>query len=118
MDQYVPAESADPKIQYYQWNLDRDEFPVDLSEFDQVFLLDIIEHLKEPESIHGGTAAGRGPEAVRRLSSPPRTSGSFVTRAMLLLGHFNYGRKGILDRTHTRLFTFSFVARALRAGGL
>jgi hypothetical protein len=29
----------------------------------------------------------------------------FVTRFMLFLGQFNYGRKGILDRTHTRLFT-------------
>jgi len=24
---------------------------------------------------------------------------------MLLLGNFNYGRRGILDKTHTRLFT-------------
>ena len=30
----------------------------------------------------------------------------FVTRIMLFLGQFNYGRKGILDRTHTRLFTW------------
>ena len=33
--------------------------------------------------------------------------GFFITRFMLFLGHFNYGRKGILDRTHTRLFTFN-----------
>ena len=26
---------------------------------------------------------------------------------MLLFGSFNYGKKGILDKTHTRLFTFS-----------
>ena len=25
---------------------------------------------------------------------------------MLLFGQFNYGKKGILDATHTRLFTF------------
>jgi hypothetical protein len=31
----------------------------------------------------------------------------FITRFMLFLGNFNYGRKGILDRTHTRLFTFN-----------
>jgi len=30
-----------------------------------------------------------------------------VTRLMLLLGFFNYGSRGILDLTHTRLFTFS-----------
>ena len=26
---------------------------------------------------------------------------------MLLFGSFNYGKRGILDKTHTRLFTFS-----------
>ena len=29
---------------------------------------------------------------------------------MLLLGQFNYGKAGILDRTHTRLFTFRVAA--------
>jgi len=33
--------------------------------------------------------------------------GFFVIRFMLLFGYFNYGKKGILDKTHTRLFTFS-----------
>ena len=28
-------------------------------------------------------------------------------RIMLLFGKFNYGSRGILDKTHTRLFTFS-----------
>jgi hypothetical protein len=36
---------------------------------------------------------------------------------MLFLGFFNYGRKGILDRTHTRLFTVSSFRRLLRQGG-
>ena len=30
----------------------------------------------------------------------------FMIRIMLLLGFFNYGKRGILDKTHTRLFTF------------
>ena len=37
---------------------------------------------------------------------------------MLLLGQFNYGRVGILDRTHTRLFTFRSLRRLLRDAGL
>jgi hypothetical protein len=32
--------------------------------------------------------------------------GFFITRFALFFGQFNYGKKGILDRTHTRLFTF------------
>jgi hypothetical protein len=34
-----------------------------------------------------------------------------------MLGHFNYGRRGILDLTHTRLFTVSSFRRLLRNAG-
>jgi hypothetical protein len=36
---------------------------------------------------------------------------------MMLLGQVNYGREGILDRTHTRLFTFRSFRRLLRDCG-
>jgi len=38
-------------------------------------------------------------------------------RLSLLLGRFEYGKRGILDITHTRLFTFSTLRRAMRAAG-
>ena len=116
VDQYVPEKSDDPKVSYYQWNLDRDEFPVDLSEYDQVFLLDIIEHLKEPDVFMERlrhAAVHRRPEIVLTTAN----IGFFVTRFMLILGHFNYGRKGILDRTHTRLFTFSSLRELFEQAG-
>jgi glycosyltransferase involved in cell wall biosynthesis len=105
VDQYI-AESKDPRIEFKKWDIDSGEFPVDVSEFDQIFLLDIIEHLHDPEVFM---------EKLRRLAVRKRpeivlTTGNvafFVTRLMLFLGNFNYGRKGILDRTHTRLFTFN-----------
>ena len=34
-----------------------------------------------------------------------------VTRLMLLLGQFNYGKRGILDVMHTCLFTFALLRR-------
>ncbi len=40
-----------------------------------------------------------------------------ATRLMLLLGHFNYGKKGILDATHTRLFTFRSMHELLSQSG-
>jgi hypothetical protein len=43
--------------------------------------------------------------------------GFFITRIMLLLGYFNYGRKGILDRTHTRLFTFTSLRELFEQAG-
>ena len=36
---------------------------------------------------------------------------------MLLFGQFNYGKAGILDRTHTRLFTFRSLRRLLVDAG-
>lgn len=37
---------------------------------------------------------------------------------MLVLGQFTYGKRGILDLTHTRLFTFASFRRALDQAGL
>jgi hypothetical protein len=38
-------------------------------------------------------------------------------RIMLLLGQFNYGKRGILDFGHRRLFTFRSLRRLLEQGG-
>ena len=111
MDQYVPEVSLQPgQIDFIRWNLDRKEFPVNVSVFDQILMLDIIEHLKEPERFMDElrcAAACKRPEVIITTAN----IGFAVTRFMLLFGQFNYGKKGILDATHTRLFTF----RSLRA---
>ena len=78
---------------------------MEVSAFDQIFLLDVIEHLKDPEAFMEklrSAAGSKRPEIV--LTTANVAFG--ITRLMLFLGNFNYGRKGILDRTHTRLFTF------------
>jgi glycosyltransferase involved in cell wall biosynthesis len=41
----------------------------------------------------------------------------FPVRFMLLFGFFNYGRKGVLDRSHKRLFTKGSFSRLLVQGG-
>ena len=105
LDQYAPEKSGSPNVSYRKWTIDAEPCPVDVSEFDQIFLLDIIEHLKDPEVFMETLRAS----AVHKRSEIVLTTaniGFFITRLMLLLGEFNYGRKGILDRTHTRLFTF------------
>ena len=105
VDQYVRP-STNPKVEFKQWDIDTGGFPVDVSQFDQIFILDVIEHLHDPEVFMERLRAA----AVRARPEIIMTTANvsfFITRLMLLLGHFNYGRKGILDRTHTRLFTFS-----------
>ena len=117
MDQYIPDISrASEKIDYIEWNLDRKEFPVNVSQFDQIFMLDIIEHLKEPETFMDElrfAAACKRPEVVITTAN----IGFWVTRLMLLFGQFNYGKKGILDATHTRLFTFRSLGDLLDQSG-
>ncbi|MEI7957533.1 MAG: bifunctional glycosyltransferase/class I SAM-dependent methyltransferase [Verrucomicrobiota bacterium] len=115
VDQYVRTATL-PNVLFEQWNLEAGEIPVDVSQFDQIFLLDVIEHLKEPEVFMEklrAAAARKRPEIVISTAN----IAFFVTRLMLLLGHFNYGRKGILDRTHTRLFTFNSLRELLQQTG-
>jgi glycosyltransferase involved in cell wall biosynthesis len=117
MDQFIPDASADNAgIDFIRWNLDRPEFPVNISGFDQIMMLDIIEHLKEPDKFMDElrfAAARKRPEIVITTAN----IGFFVTRLMLLFGQFNYGRKGILDATHTRLFTFRSLKALLEQSG-
>jgi 2-polyprenyl-3-methyl-5-hydroxy-6-metoxy-1,4-benzoquinol methylase len=117
MDQHIPASSKAPRdIDFICWDLNRSEFPVNVSQFDQIFLLDIIEHLKEPghfmDELRFATACKR-PEIILTTAN----IGFIATRLMLLLGHFNYGKKGILDVTHTCLFTFRSVRELLKQSG-
>ena len=92
------------------------EFPVDVSRFDQIYLLDLVEHLSEPERFMEElrfAARRHRPEVVITTANV----GFFVTRLMLLCGHFNYGKRGILDRTHRRLFTFRTLSTLLIQSG-
>ena len=117
MDQYIPNLSPPPEnIDFIQWNLDRKEFPVNVSQFDQIFMLDIIEHLKEPEMFMDElrfAAVCKRPEVVITTAN----IGFWITRVMLFFGQFNYGKKGILDATHTRLFTFRSLRDLLDQSG-
>ena len=106
VDQYIRDKSDNPKVEFKRWDMDNGEFPVSVSDFDQIFMLDVIEHLKDPEVFMEKlriAAVNKRPEIVMTTAN----IGFAVTRFMLLLGNFNYGRKGILDRTHTRLFTLN-----------
>jgi len=115
MDQYAPDTGA-AGIDFIRWNLDRPEFPVNVSGFDQIMMLDIIEHLKQPEQFMDElrfAAVCKRPEVIITTAN----IGFFVTRLMLFFGQFNYGLKGILDATHTRLFTFRSLKSLLEQSG-
>jgi glycosyltransferase involved in cell wall biosynthesis len=115
MDRHLPPRKPS-EMKFIQWDLDRKEFPVNVSQFDQLFMLDIIEHLRRPEEFMDELRFATGCKRPELIITTANIA-FFATRLMLLLGQFNYGRKGILDATHTRLFTFRSLSELLRQCG-
>jgi glycosyltransferase involved in cell wall biosynthesis len=117
VDQFPPSQ-PDVFEQFRLWD-ERGPLPdIDLGQHDYVLLLDIIEHLKHPEAL-----LERLRSATRDASRRPTfivTSGNVafaILRLQMLLGNFNYGKRGILDLTHTRLYTFQSLARLFEQCG-
>jgi SAM-dependent methyltransferase len=91
----------------------RDQFEVE--QYDAALALDVIEHLQSPER-----GAGEIFDTVKSGGKLYASTGNIAflpLRLALLLGWFNYGRRGILDLTHHRLFTVASFRRLLRDAG-
>lgn len=83
--------------------------------YDKVIALDVIEHLNNPE------------KAMLKINNILKTGGKLyistaniafiIMRMALFFGWFNYGKKGILDKTHHRLFTIKSFKRLLKNSG-
>lgn len=99
---------------FYLYDLNTGLPQLDFEKYDYLLLLDVIEHLAQPELFLDRLreALSSNPSAEVVISTA--NIGFFVTRFMLFLGQFNYGKRGILDLTHTRLFTFSSFERTIR----
>lgn len=104
--------------EFLLWDESRPFPELDLGRYDVVLLLDVVEHLRRPEALLDHLR-----RAVRDARRPPTfvvTSGNvafLVVRLQALLGNFNYGKRGILDLTHTRLYTFASLRRLFEQCG-
>ncbi|EME69112.1 glycosyl transferase family protein [Paramagnetospirillum caucaseum] len=98
-------------------DLDAGALPLDPTQYDVVLLLDVLGHLAQPEKFMEALhrRAGRNPNLKLVVSSG--NIGFIYNRLQLLFGHFNYGKRGILDASHTRLFTFASLPRLLEEAG-
>ena len=94
----------------------RPEPPSTVARHDYVLLMDLIEHVHDPEAFMDQLRrkmAGRQPEVIVTAANVAFV----VTRLMLALGQFNYSKKGILGLGHRRLFTFKSLRALLEQAG-
>lgn len=101
---------------FFLHDLDSPELPVDLGQYEYILVLDSIEHLDFPEKLLENLKTRCFSEKAKVILTTPNI-GFFVTRIALFVGQFNYGRLGILDLTHKRLYTFGSFRRLLQEEG-
>jgi hypothetical protein len=116
IDQF-PANHDANLDEFIQCDLDRGEFPVDAGRFDYILLLDIVEHLRSPERLLDTVRRARRTGTELTVIFSTGNIAFLVTRLGLSLGRFNYGVRGILDLTHTRLFTFRTARNLFEQSG-
>lgn len=85
-------------------------------DFDLIVAADVIEHLRDPESILIQLSELLAPEGRLIVSTP--NFGHWYARARVASGTFDYDRRGILDETHLRFFTRRGLERTLDNAGL
>lgn len=86
-------------------------------DYGAILLMDLLETLDQPEKLL---------DELRdriRLTDPDiyitvANIGFFITRFQLLFGGFNYGKRGILDLNHKRLFTKKSIKRLCEQSGM
>jgi glycosyltransferase involved in cell wall biosynthesis len=114
VDQHL-EDGVNDAVRVHQQDLD-DELTFPVEGYDYLLMLDVIEHLKDPEGFLD-RMRGNFDWSTKTLVLTTPNIAFVVQRLMLLLGQFNYGRAGILDRTHTRLFTFRSLKHLLTDAG-
>jgi 2-polyprenyl-3-methyl-5-hydroxy-6-metoxy-1,4-benzoquinol methylase len=103
---------------YSKIDLNCDPLPYPADSFDFILLLDVLEHLDLTAQIHLLEEIRTGAKSKKPLLiiTTPNIAFLFI-RLGLLVGKFNYGKRGILDMPHKHLFTFKSVRRFLKQAG-
>lgn len=100
-------------------------FNVDLSceelkikqKYDYILLIDILEHLPEPEKVLKSLISRNLREGGKVVVCLPNIA-RFEYRFSHLLGKFDYETSGILHRGHLRFFTLDSGKRMIKSSGL
>jgi glycosyltransferase involved in cell wall biosynthesis len=117
VDQCSPKDIDNVIFPFYQCDLNYEEAPVKPGNYDYILMHDVLEHLTKPESFLEKIycACHFSPDST--IIASTGNIAFLPMRVMLLFGQFNYGKRGILDLTHTRLFTFKTFKRLFEQVG-
>ena len=91
------------------------DLPLEPGSFDVVLLGDVIEHLRDPVDTLRRLRRFLRPGGRLVLSTP--NVANWAIRLSLLAGRWRYTERGILDRTHTHLFTRTTLREAIEGAG-
>lgn len=103
---------------YYQQTILADvenDLPALDGQFEVIIFADILEHLADPAAVLARFTALLAPGGLVVVSVP--NVAHWYVRLNLLRGRFDYGQRGILDRTHLRFFTLRTARRFLEEAG-
>jgi SAM-dependent methyltransferase len=91
------------------------ELPLEPGSFDVVLGGDVIEHLRDPAATLARLRPFLRPGGRVVLSTP--NVANWAIRLSLLSGRWRYTDRGILDRSHTHLFTRATLTETLERAG-
>jgi 2-polyprenyl-3-methyl-5-hydroxy-6-metoxy-1,4-benzoquinol methylase len=91
------------------------ELPLEPGSFDVVLCGDVVEHLRDPVAALARLRPLLRPGGRVVLSTP--NIANWAIRLSLLAGRWRYTDRGILDRSHTHLFTRATLRAALEHAG-
>ena len=103
--------------QFVTVDLDRGMPAAAAEDFDFVLLPDVVEQLKSPEDFLDQLRHLAARQRNRRIILTTANIAFIAMRIALLFGGLEYGKRGLLDLTHTRLFTRATLGMALESAG-
>lgn len=117
IDKYRP-ENVSHFSHFLELDLETQHLPTDLTGFDYILFMDVIEHLSNPENLVAAVVERIKESKKSKVLVTTGNVAFLAIRLLLLFGWFNYGRRGILDITHKRLFTFKTLQQLMEDAGL
>ena len=117
LDKQINQRTKEHSVEYIEGDAEAYNFFSLPGNIDMVFMLDIIEHFSDAEEFLLKFRTQFSDQDQANIIITTGNVGFFLVRFGLLSGFFNYGKKGILDKDHKRLYTFGSMKRLLESTG-